>query len=250
MDERLRRLADILAAHQSGEVSQAVAMERIDACYFEAAGDVTTDHDRRRRTGAAEVIYGEHKSPEQILTSFRALRDRGEDVLATRVAPAKHAAIATRIDGATYHPVARAIVLRQRAAPVVDTHIAVVTAGTSDAAVAEEAAVTCEFYGNPVTRLRDVGVAGIQRLLARVDALRAARVVIVVAGMEGALPSVVGGLIDKPVIAVPTSVGYGAAFGGLAALLGMLNSCAAGVSVVNIDNGFGAGFLASRINRL
>ncbi len=250
MDERLTQLTDILAAFKAGEAPLELALQRIDACYFEAAGDVTTDHDRRRRTGAAEVIYGEHKTPEQILTSLQALRERGEDVLATRVAPEKYAAIKGQAADAEYHPVARAITLRQREAPAADTRIAVVTAGTSDAAVAEEAAVTCEFFGNPVTRISDVGVAGIHRLLARVEHLRAAKVSIVVAGMEGALPSVVGGLIDKPVIAVPTSVGYGAAFGGLAALLGMLNSCASGVCVVNIDNGFGAGFLASRINRL
>ena len=250
MDERLTQLTDILAAFKAGEAPLELALQRIDACYFEAAGDVTTDHDRRRRTGAAEVIYGEHKTPEQILTSLQALRERGEDVLATRVAPEKYAAIKEQAADAEYHAVARAITLRQREAPAADTRIAVVTAGTSDAAVAEEAAVTCEFFGNPVTRINDVGVAGIHRLLARAEDLRAAKVSIVVAGMEGALPSVVGGLIDKPVIAVPTSVGYGAAFGGLAALLGMLNSCASGVCVVNIDNGFGAGFLASRINRL
>ena len=250
MAERLTRLADILAAFKSGEAPLEETLRGIDACYFEAAGDVTTDHDRRRRTGAAEVIYGEHKTPAQILKSFLALRERGEDVLATRVAPDKHTAIAEELEGAQYHPIARAITLRQGTRSAAATSIAVVTAGTSDAAVAEEAAVTCEFYGNPVTRISDVGVAGIHRLLARVDDVRTAKVVIVVAGMEGALPSVVGGLIAKPVIAVPTSVGYGAAFGGLAALLGMLNSCASGVCVVNIDNGFGAGFLASRINRL
>ena len=250
MDERLTRLADVLAAFKAGAASLEDAVRRIDACYFEAAGDVTTDHDRHRRTGAAEVIYGEHKTPEQIAKSFLALRKRGEDVLATRVAADKHAAIAEQLADAEYHPVARAITFRHREPETAATRIAVVTAGTSDAAVAEEATVTCEFYGNPVTRVSDVGVAGIHRLLARMDDVREAKVVIVVAGMEGALPSVVGGLIDKPVIAVPTSVGYGAAFGGLAALLGMLNSCASGVSVVNIDNGFGAGFLASRINRL
>ena len=141
------------------------------------------------------------------------------------------------------------ITLKQTAGVQRDTSIAVVSAGTSDAAVAEEAAFTCEFYDNPVVQIRDVGVAGIHRLLARIDEIRAAKVVIVVAGMEGALPSVVGGLVDKPVIAVPTSVGYGAAFGGVTALLGMLTSCAAGVSVVNIDNGFGAGYLANQINR-
>ena len=227
------------------------AVRRLDAAFFEQAGnDLTMDHDRSRRTGAAEVIYGEHKTSEQILAAFEALRARGENVLATRVDADKFAAIEQRLEGAEYHATARAITFRSSPAAVAATSIAVVTAGTSDAAVAEEAAVTCEFFGNRVTRIGDVGVAGIHRLLARVDELRLAKVVVAVAGMEGALPSVVGGLVDKPVIAVPTSVGYGAAFGGLAALLGMLNSCASGVSVVNIDNGFGAGFLASRINRL
>ena len=250
MDERLNRLSGLLDAFRAGDASLSDTLERIDAAYFERAGDVTVDHDRARRTGAPEVIYGEFKTPEQILRTFRAIRARGENVLATRVQPEKYAAIEAELEGAQYHPVARTITLRQQASDAVETGIAVVTAGTSDAPVAEEAAVTCEFYGNPVVRIQDAGVAGIHRLLARAAELREAHVVIVVAGMEGALPSVVGGLVDKPVIAVPTSVGYGASFGGVAALLGMLNSCASGVAVVNIDNGFGAGFLANRINRL
>ena len=246
-----QRLADVLRDHKRGAADLSDAVRRIEAAFFEQAGDaVTIDHDRRRRTGAAEVIYGEHKTPQQILEAFEALRSRGESVLATRVDAAKFAAIESRLENADYHAAARAITWRSEPSPAVATSIAVVAAGTSDAAVAEEAAVTCEFYGNPVVRINDVGVAGIHRLLARVGELRAAKAIIAVAGMEGALPSVVGGLVDKPVIAVPTSVGYGAAFGGLAALLGMLNSCASGVCVVNIDNGFGAGFLANRINRL
>ena len=250
MDERLDRLTAVLDAFKAGEVPLEAALGRIDAEYFERAGDVTVDHDRARRTGAPEVIYGEYKTPEQILTTYRALRARGDDVLATRVQPEKFAAIEGELDGAEYHTVARAITFRQKTEETASTSIAVVTAGTSDAPVAEEAAVTCAFYGSPVVRIQDAGVAGIHRLLARAGELREAKVVIVVAGMEGALPSVVGGLIDKPVIAVPTSVGYGASFGGVAALLGMLNSCASGVAVVNIDNGFGAGFLANCINRL
>ena len=250
MDERLKNLTEILEAYRAGELSQSRALQRIDASYFEAAGDVTIDHDRRRRTGAAEVIYGEHKTPEQILTAFEALRARGEDVLVTRVAADKYAALEGKVGEARYHPTARAITFKTSGGALAPTTVAVVTAGTSDAPVAEEAAVTCEFYDTPVTRISDVGVAGLHRLLARLPALREAKVLIVVAGMEGALPSVVGGLVDKPVIAVPTSVGYGASFGGVAALLGMLNSCASGVCVVNIDNGFGAGFLASQINRL
>ena len=250
MDERLDRLTAVLDAFKSGEVPLEAALGQIDAEYFERAGDVTVDHDRARRTGAPEVIYGEFKTPEQILTTYRALRARGDDVLATRVQPEKFAAIESELDGAEYHPVARALTFREHPDTTAETCIAVVTAGTSDAPVAEEAAVTCAFYGSPVVRIQDAGVAGIHRLLARAGELREAKVVIVVAGMEGALPSVVGGLVDKPVIAVPTSVGYGASFGGVAALLGMLNSCASGVAVVNIDNGFGAGFLANRINRL
>ena len=250
MDGRLKRLADVLDAFRSGDLPLADALERVDAAYFERAGDVTVDHDRARRTGAPEVIYGEFKTSEQISKTFRAIRARGDNVLATRVHPDTYAAIEGELDGAEYHPVARAITFRQEPVAEVETRVAIVTAGTSDAPVAEEAAVTCEFYGNPVIRIQDAGVAGIHRLLARAAELREARVVIVVAGMEGALPSVVGGLVDKPVIAVPTSIGYGASFGGIAALLGMLNSCASGVAVMNIDNGFGAGFLANRINRL
>ena len=250
MDERLENLAAILDAYRVGDVSRTDAVQRIDASYFESAGDVTVDHDRRHRTGAAEVIYGEHKTPEQILTAFRALRSRGEDVLITRVQADKYAALKGELDGAEYHATARVVTYKTSDGTPAPTTVAIVTAGTSDAPVAEEAAVTCEFYDTPVTRISDVGVAGLHRLLARLAALREAKVLIVVAGMEGALPSVVGGLVDKPVIAVPTSVGYGASFGGVAALLGMLNSCASGVSVVNIDNGFGAGFLASLINRL
>ena len=250
MDERLKNLAAILDAYRTGDVSRSAAIQRIDASYFEPAGDVTVDHDRRRRTGAAEVIYGEHKTPEQILTAFRALRARGEDVLVTRVQADKFAALEGELEDAEYHAAARVVTCKTAGGTPAPTSVAVVTAGTSDAPVAEEAAVTCEFYDTPVTRISDVGVAGLHRLLARLPALREAKVLIVVAGMEGALPSVVGGLVDKPVIAVPTSVGYGAAFGGIAALLGMLNSCASGVCVVNIDNGFGAGFLASQINRL
>ena len=179
-----------------------------------------------------------------------ALAQRGANVLATRVSGDAAALVSAQLPACRYDPVSRLLTLSQRPPAPVGTSVAVVSAGTSDVAVAEEAAQTAEFYGSPVMRINDVGVAGIQRLLARADELRTARVVVVVAGMEGALPTAVGGLVAAPVIAVPTSVGYGASFGGLAALLGMLNSCAAGVSVVNIDNGFGAGFLANRINRL
>ena len=180
----------------------------------------------------------------------------GQNLLATRITEDKAQSVLADLQGVasapvTYNAAARAIVCKPFAGPSqVATKVAVVSAGTSDGPVAEEAALTAEFLGNPVLRINDVGVAGLHRLLARIEEIRTARVIIVVAGMEGALPSVLGGLVDKPVIAVPTSVGYGASFGGLSALLGMLNTCASGVSVVNIDNGFGAGYMASMINRL
>jgi len=243
-------LAEILDAFKTGGLDAAAAERAISASFFQDLGHSTLDHDRARRNGAGEVIYGERKTTEQIVDLVTALCDSGENVLITRTTQAVFEAVARIAESAEYHPVARLITCRARPVTAVEGTIAVVTAGTSDLPVAEEAALTAEFYGNPVQRISDVGVAGIHRLLAKVEALRDARVLIVVAGMEGALPSVVGGLVDKPVIAVPTSVGYGAAFGGVAALLGMLNSCASGVSVVNIDNGFGAGYLASMINRL
>lgn len=243
-------LETILTSFKNGTLDLEAARTAIDARFFEDVGHTTIDHDRIRRTGSAEVIYAEHKTPTQVVDAFAALAARGENVLATRVSSEGFRAIAERFTGAEYHTAARLVTLQQKAVDPAATSIAVVTAGTSDLPVAEEAALTAEFYGNPVLRIRDVGVAGIHRLLARADEIRSARVVIAVAGMEGALPSAVGGLVDKPVIAVPTSVGYGASFGGITALLSMLNSCASGVSVVNIDNGFGAGYLASMINRL
>ena len=241
---------DILDRFGAGEIDRAQAAAALNTAYFENLGHSTIDHDRARRTGAPEVIYGEHKTPAQVAANFRAVADRGHNALATRVTETAANAAIEAVPGAVHHAVARLVTFKQQDAHPVATPIAVVTAGTSDLAVAEEAALTAEFYDSPVLRVSDVGVAGVHRLLARVDEIRRAKVVVVVAGMEGALPSVVGGLIDKPVIAVPTSVGYGASFNGVAALLGMLNSCASGVSVVNIDNGFGAGYLANMINRL
>ena len=219
-------------------------------------GHTTVDLERQARTGAAEVIFGENKTAQQIIEIGSALLEAKQNLLATRVAEDKAQQVLAGlkdIAGApvTYNSEARIVICKPFAGPQeVSTQVAVVSAGTSDGSVAEEAAVTCEFLGNPVLRINDVGVAGLHRLLARIEEIRTARVIIVVAGMEGALPSVLGGLVDKPVIAVPTSVGYGASFGGLSALLGMLNTCASGVSVVNIDNGFGAGYMASMINRL
>ena len=246
----MKNVDAILDSFAAGELDHEQTVAALRSAYFEDLGHSTIDHDRLRRTGAAEVVYGEHKTPAQVAATFKAVAERGHDALATRVSPAAAAAALAAVPGTVHHAEARLLTFKQRADEAAATSVAVVTAGTSDRAVAEEAALTAEFYGSPVQRISDVGVAGVHRLLARVDEIRAARVVIVVAGMEGALPSVVGGLIDKPVIAVPTSVGYGAAFGGIAALLGMLNSCASGVAVVNIDNGFGAGYLANRINRL
>lgn len=246
----MRDVKTILADLNAGRLDVNAAEREIRACFFEDLGHSTLDHDRAARTGASEVVYGAGKSAAQIDDIFEHMVARQANVLITRVDPEKAAALKALTHGAIYHPVARLVSFIAREPDRTAHAVAVVCAGTSDLAVSEEAAVALEFFGNPVTRINDVGVAGLHRLLARLPEIRAARVVIVVAGMEGALPSVVGGLVDKPVIAVPTSVGYGAAFGGIAALLGMLNSCASGVAVVNIDNGFGAAHLANRMNRL
>lgn len=240
----------LLTSFRDGETSLEETIAGLKNSLTRTENATTIDHDRERRTGAAEVIYAEFKTPDQVVTAFDTIRQNGNNVLATRVQPEAHQLLKTAIPEVTYSEEASLAYLIQKDRITPKTSIGVVTAGTSDQSVAEEAALTAEFYGNKVERIQDVGVAGIHRLLSRVDVIRKCRVLIVVAGMEGALPSVVGGLVDKPVIAVPTSVGYGAAFEGVAALLGMLTSCASGVSVVNIDNGFGAGFLANLINRL
>ena len=243
-------LEEILAAHKSGQLDAGAAAARIRGCFFQDLGHSTLDADRQRRTGAAEAIYGQGKTPEQIAELVAALAAKGQNALVTRAREQAWTQVQAKTPAARFHREASIISLTLAEPVPAKTPVAVVSAGTSDQPVAEEAAVTAEFYGNPVLRVRDVGVAGLHRLLARLDELRQARVIVVAAGMEGALPSVLGGLLDKPVIAVPTSVGYGASFGGLTALLGMLSSCASGLAVVNIDNGFGAGHLASRINRL
>jgi NCAIR mutase (PurE)-related protein len=210
------------------------------------------DHHRALRQGFPEVIFGEGKTPEQIVRIAEAIAPRGDGVLATRLSVDAAGALADRFPALEWNAVARTGFLPPHQPPThsVRGPVLVVSAGTSDLPVAEEAAVTAAALGNPVERLTDVGVSGIHRVLAASDLLRHATVVIVVAGMEGALPSVVGGLVAAPVIAVPTSVGYGASFGGVAALLGMLNSCASGLTVTNIDNGFGAAYAATRINRV
>ncbi len=245
-------LKRVLDAYRDGSASYEKTVERISEVERLAAEATTIDHDRHRRTGSAEVIYGEFKTANQVVSAFKSIRDSGHSVLATRVKPDAMEALSREIDDVKAYDIAHIACWEHpdRLPDVPATTIGVVTAGTSDLPVAEEAAITAEFYGNKIERIFDVGVAGVHRLLKRVDSIRSCRVIVVVAGMEGALPSVVGGLVDKPVIAVPTSVGYGAAFNGIAALLGMLTSCASGVSVVNIDNGFGAGFLANIINRL
>jgi NCAIR mutase (PurE)-related protein len=217
---------------------------------FEDLGFAKVDHHRNVRQGFPEVVFGEGKTPGQIAEIASRIVTAGHNLLVTRTSRDAHRAVAERLPEAAFHEVARTITLRVADAPPGKGTIMVAAAGTADLPVAEEAAVTAEIMGNPVDRLYDVGVAGLHRLLASHERLIAARVVIVAAGMEGALPSVVGGLVDVPVIAVPTSIGYGASFGGITALLAMLNSCAKGVAVVNIDNGFGAAAMASSINHL
>lgn len=235
---------------RKGKVLPDDAVTRLKHMPFEDIGFAKVDHHRALRSGMPEVILGHGKSPAQVAGIFARLAKQGGNVLATRANEKQFAAVRKKVRGVEYRELARAIVLQRDPAKYGKGMIAVVSAGTSDIPVAEEAVVTAEIMGNEVEHFYDVGVAGIHRLLANREALTKARVVIVCAGMEGALPSVVGGLVGVPVIAVPTSIGYGASFEGLAALLGMLNSCASNVSVVNIDNGFGAGYVASLINRL
>ena len=245
------RLADLLERVRRNQVSVAEAMARLRHLPFEDLGFAKVDHHRVLRQGFPEVVMGQGKDAKQIAAIVQAMRQKKNNVLVTRLDPAKAAELKSLRTGLTFHPAARAATWQGKRQKITGRGtVLVVCAGTSDIAVAEEAVVTSEIMGNRVDRLYDVGVAGIHRLLGNRALLDAASVLIVVAGMEGALPSVVGGLVAKPVIAVPTSIGYGASFHGLAALLGMLNSCAAGVTVVNIDNGFGAGFAASLINRL
>lgn len=236
----------ILKALSRGKITTDEAIRRLSHSY-ESLGFANLDVGRELRTGVSEAVLCEGKSREQVVRITQVIYKRTGRLLATRASREVYKAVKRVIPKATYHEAARLIVVGGRR--TAEGRIAVVTAGTSDVPVAEEAALTCEFLGNRVERVYDVGVAGIHRLFGHLDVLRGARVVVVVAGMEGALASVVGGLLGVPVIGVPTSTGYGASFGGLASLLGMLNSCAPGVTVVNIDNGFGAGVAASLINR-
>ena len=233
-----------------GKLSPDEAVQRLRHLPFEDLGFANVDHHRALRVGMPEIIFGPGKSPQQLAEIFARLAKHGRNVLATRVSAEQIRAVKRSFRKAESHELARAITLTRDTTILGKGRIVVVSAGTSDIPVAEEALVTAQIMGNEVQHVYDVGVAGIHRLLARRDALTEARVIIVCAGMEGALPSVVGGLVGVPVIAVPTSVGYGASYNGIAALLGMLNSCASNVTVVNIDNGFGAGYVASIINRL
>lgn len=233
-----------------GKLSPDEAVARLRHLPFEDLGFAKLDHHRSLRAGMPEVIFGQGKTPAQMSQIFARLAQHGGNILATRASQEQFAAVRKKVRKAEYRELARAIVLQRDRKNYGKGTIAIVSAGTSDIPVAEEAVATAEVMGNDVEHLYDVGVAGIHRLLANRETLTRARVIIVCAGMEGALPSVVGGLVGVPVIAVPTSVGYGAAFKGVAALLGMMNSCASNVSVVNIDNGFGAGYVASLINRL
>ncbi len=247
----LRELLDEVAA---GRVSATDAEGRLQAYLrdlpFEDLGFARVDHHRALRQGFPEVILGTGKSPAQIAAIAARIVSRGQSLLVTRTTREAYDAVQEQVPAAIFHVEARAITLQQKDITPGNGPILVAAAGTSDLGVAEEAAVTAELMGNSVDRLYDVGVAGLHRLLSAQNRLTAARVIVVVAGMEGALPSVVAGLVRVPVIAVPTSIGYGASFGGVAALLGMLNSCAGGVTVVNIDNGFGAATTASLINHL
>lgn len=247
----IRKLEDLLKKVKSGKTTLDEAISQLKSLPFEDLGFTRIDHHRSLRKGFPEVIWGEGKTHGQILSIMKQLKRKGQNILITRLEEKKAKAIKRVFPKSQYY--SRSKILAYLTHPVKSEGkgtILVITAGTTDIPVAEEAAITAQFMGNLVETLYDVGVAGIHRLLSERQRLEAARVLIVAAGMEGALPSVVGGLVDRPVIAVPTSVGYGTSFGGVTALLAMLNSCASGVAVVNIDNGFGAGYMASLINRI
>ena len=240
----------LLEQVRDGKISSEEAMKKLSDLPFKDLGHTKVDNHRELRTGYPEVIFCEGKTPEQVLNIMEYMSTQQVNILGTRADQEIYRTVQEALPQAEYNELGRTITLRQVDIKPTKTSIAVLTAGTSDMPVAEEAAVTAELFGNRVERFFDVGVAGIHRLYNNLDQIRKARVIIVIAGMEGALPSIVGGLVDKPIIAVPTSIGYGASFNGLAALLGMLTSCASGVSVVNIDNGFGAAYMASMINQL
>lgn len=243
-------LAEILKDVEKGRLSPRKAARLIAGLSEKNLGFARVDTDRMHRRGFPEVIFCPGKETDQIVEIVAALKEAGQNVFATRATPEQYAAVRRAFPDATYHKLARAITLDVAPAPKPVGHVAVVCAGTSDIPAAEEAALTAERMDARVTRIFDVGVAGLHRLLRHVDVLRSARAVVVAAGMEGALPSVVGGLIDRPIVAVPVSTGYGTSMGGVSALLAMLNTCVPGITVVNIDNGFGAGVAAAMINKL
>jgi NCAIR mutase (PurE)-related protein len=240
----------LLEKFRAGGVGRDEVLHAFQAAPIVDLGFAKIDTHRALRKGFPEVVFGAGKTPEQVLKIASKLVEREERVLVTRITPQHARLLKRKFKRAVYHELARCVTIEKAPAEKRSGTVVVACAGTSDLPIAEEAAVTAEIMGNQVERISDIGVAGVHRLLGRLGTIQSANVVIVVAGMEGALPSVVGGLISKPVIAVPTSIGYGANFGGLAALLGMLNSCSSGVTVVNIDNGFGAGYAASQINEL
>jgi NCAIR mutase (PurE)-related protein len=244
--DQIRDLLDRLAA---GAVTTDEVVGKLQKLPYEDLGFAKIDHHRRIRNGYPEVIYGEGKTPAQVAEIFDRLADHNPNVLCTRASAAAAEAVRARVPAARYHELCRVVELRRDPAELVGS-VALAAAGTSDLPVAEEAAIALEVFGSRVERLYDVGVAGIHRLFAHLDVFRRASCVVAVAGMEGALPSVLAGLVNAPVIAVPTSVGYGVAFGGVTTLLAMLTSCASGISVVNIDNGFGAAYQADMINKL
>jgi NCAIR mutase (PurE)-related protein len=245
-----KELEKLLKEVKEGNKTVDDAMEILRTFPYTDLGFARIDHHREIRTGYPEIIYCAGKTIKQVKEIFRVMSEKENNVIGTRANTEMFEAVKSISSATAYYPEARIISLRKKKPEIPESSIAVITAGTSDIPVAEEAAVTAELLGNKVLRIYDAGVAGIHRLVDKLPEIRTCRVIIVIAGMEGALASVVGGLVDKPVIAVPTSVGYGASFGGISALLAMLTSCSAGVTVVNIDNGFGAGFSASMINRM
>lgn len=240
----------LLASYKAGSISESEVITRLQAREFAELGYAKVDLTREKRQGFPEVIFGSGKTSSQIIGIANSLYQKGQPVLVTRIEASAAHEFQAAFPEAQHHEEARCVTLTKEPLENRPGSILIASGGTSDIPVAEEAAVTAEFMGNRVTRIYDIGVACLSRVLSRLEDLRSASVIIVVAGMEGALPSVVAGLVDKPIIAVPTSVGYGANFGGVAALLGMLNSCGSGVTVVNIDNGFGAAFAANQITRL
>ncbi len=246
----VKEIEKLLNGVKNGETSVEKALETLRNFPYTDLGFARIDHHRELRTGYPEIIYCAGKTIDQVTDIFRVMSSRESNVIGTRATTDMYKSVKNILPEAVFYPVARIISHQKKKPESPESAIAVITAGTSDMPVAEEAAITAELLGNNVIRIYDAGVAGIHRLVDKLPEIRKCRVIIVIAGMEGALASVVGGLVDKPVIAVPTSVGYGANFGGISALLAMLTSCSTGVTVVNIDNGFGAGFSASMINKL